>query len=215
MKTIEIPFLPLPTPDASLERISVLLDEYEQHWIENGWFNSYPYQPKVAFSAAHGGNCFYLKYYVYEQPVLARFVHSNDPVYKDSCVELFITFDKASYYNLEFNSLGTCLMEFGPHRQDRIKAQPLLIHKIKRYGSYINDPNQPDKPVIAWQLTLIIPVEIFEQHSIASFSGKRIWANFQKCGDDTPQPHFLSWNKIDTPAPDFHQPHFFGELRFL
>ncbi|WP_449033796.1 carbohydrate-binding family 9-like protein, partial [Prevotella sp.] len=27
--------------------------------------------------------------------------------------------------------------------------------------------------------------------------------------------HFLSWNPIDLPAPDFHRPDFFGEIRFL
>jgi hypothetical protein len=37
-------------------------------------------------------------------------------------------------------------------------------------------------------------------------------ANFYKCGDETPEPHFLSWNPIDLPKPNFHVPQFFGQL---
>jgi hypothetical protein len=39
-----------------------------------------------------------------------------------------------------------------------------------------------------------------------------IRANFYKCGDLTAHPHFLSWNPIDLPKPDFHRPEFFGTL---
>ena len=43
---------------------------------------------------------------------------------------------------------------------------------------------------------------------------KSIKANFFKCADGTPHIHFLSWNPIGTPSPDFHRPAFFGELFF-
>jgi hypothetical protein len=45
-----------------------------------------------------------------------------------------------------------------------------------------------------------------------SLSGKKIKANFYKCGDKTEEPHYLSWSPIDTPEPDFHVPSFFGLL---
>ena len=38
--------------------------------------------------------------------------------------------------------------------------------------------------------------------------------NFYKCGDMLSKPHFLSWNPIDTPSPDFHVPASFGLLTF-
>ena len=41
-----------------------------------------------------------------------------------------------------------------------------------------------------------------------------IRANFYKCADRTAHPHFLAWNRVDAPAPDFHRPDFFGELIF-
>ena len=39
-------------------------------------------------------------------------------------------------------------------------------------------------------------------------------ANFYKCGDRLKQQHYLSWNPIDLPRPNFHCPEFFGELTF-
>jgi hypothetical protein len=44
---------------------------------------------------------------------------------------------------------------------------------------------------------------------------EKIMGNFYKCADETISPHYLSWNPIDAPAPDFHRPEFFGEIHFL
>jgi hypothetical protein len=38
--------------------------------------------------------------------------------------------------------------------------------------------------------------------------------NFYKCGDSLSVPHFLSWQPIDNPTPNFHLEKFFGELDF-
>lgn len=34
-------------------------------------------------------------------------------------------------------------------------------------------------------------------------------AGFYKCGDETGRPHYGSWQKVETDAPDFHRPEFF------
>ncbi|MDE6269894.1 MAG: hypothetical protein K2M12_03440, partial [Muribaculaceae bacterium] len=44
--------------------------------------------------------------------------------------------------------------------------------------------------------------------------GKQLRANFYKCGDLLSTPHFLSWNRVDTPHPDFHRPEYFGAIKF-
>ncbi len=36
--------------------------------------------------------------------------------------------------------------------------------------------------------------------------------NLNKCASATSAPHYLSWNPIDTPTPDFHRPEFFGKI---
>ena len=42
--------------------------------------------------------------------------------------------------------------------------------------------------------------------------GMTLRANFYKCGDDTAQPHYIAWNAVDHPTPNFHLPQYFGEL---
>ena len=49
---------------------------------------------------------------------------------------------------------------------------------------------------------------------IESFDGKEMGANFYKCGDELPTPHFLSWNPIEWAEPSFHRPEQFGKLIF-
>ena len=41
---------------------------------------------------------------------------------------------------------------------------------------------------------------------------QQLRVNFYKCADKTKRPHFVSWQPIDLPNPDFHCPEFFGEL---
>lgn len=160
---------------------------------------------------AHREEAIYVKFYASEPYVLARFHAPNDPVYRDSCVEFFVAFDNAGYYNLEFNCLGTCLMQYGKDITHRESIDPAIIRQIKTYAALQQEGVGPCR----WELTLAIPLTVFKHHRLASVAERTIRANFQKCGDDTLQPHFLTWQKIETPGPDFHQPRFFGEVTFL
>ncbi|MDE6137165.1 MAG: hypothetical protein K2F97_06800, partial [Muribaculaceae bacterium] len=56
----------------------------------------------------------------------------------------------------------------------------------------------------------VIPLDLIGVH----YEGKPVEmrGNFYKCASATSQPHYLSWNPIDTPEPDFHRPEFFGKL---
>jgi Carbohydrate-binding family 9 len=66
-----------------------------------------------------------------------------------------------------------------------------------------------------WTITIAIPREVFFHHKIKKLTGKTFMANFYKCGDKLPEPHYVTWNPVETPAPDFHQPGYFGLLRFM
>ena len=61
-----------------------------------------------------------------------------------------------------------------------------------------------------WRVTVVIPFSLIgvDPENLP----ERLRANFYKCGDKTAHPHFLSWNPVGTPSPDFHRPDFFGEL---
>ena len=63
-------------------------------------------------------------------------------------------------------------------------------------------------------MALIIPTGTAFHSQIATLDGARMTANFYKCGDKLQTPHFLSWNRIDLPSPNFHRPDFFGTLEF-
>jgi hypothetical protein len=65
-----------------------------------------------------------------------------------------------------------------------------------------------------WTLTVAVPIEAFSLSPVTALSGRTLRANFYKCGDELPTPHFLSWSPIKTPKPSFHEPRFFGDLFF-
>ena len=53
-------------------------------WLDND------YRPRVEIRACYSRRYIYLSFKVFESRIRARFTRFQDPVYKDSCVELFI-----------------------------------------------------------------------------------------------------------------------------
>ena len=182
------------------------------------WSEAYPYRPDVSFRIAHTGEAILLHFKVREEAVRAVAGRDNGPVWKDSCVEFFVspTCDD-TYYNIESNCVGNILLHYGPKGTSRQPADPETISLIRRWSSLGKDPiMQPlsEADGIAWEYVEIIPREVLFGDSIAQFSGKEMTANFYKCGDDLPTPHFLSWAPIELPRPQFHAPEFFRKIRF-
>ena len=174
-------------------------------------WKKFPYKPAASFSIAHSSDCIYLKYFVSEKEI--RYVNReiNSPVYEDSCVEFFIQFDSKGYYNLEFNCAGTILVGFGKNKSKRNLLSPELIGLIKCKAK-LKELTSPRS--FYWELTIVIPIQLFIHHDLKTFEGIRARANFYKCGDLLPDPHFLAWSCIESETPNFHLPEFFGELQF-
>jgi hypothetical protein len=65
-----------------------------------------------------------------------------------------------------------------------------------------------------WELTYRIPVfflrSLFPGYVLEP--GTVIRANCYKCGDLTAKPHYLSWNPVVNPTPDFHRSCDFGTM---
>lgn len=196
-----------------MEEISRKLNHIHQERITNAPWEAYPYKPEVAFAMAHNGKTIFLKYYVEEKHVRAVNSEPNQPVYEDTCVEFFISFDgEAEYYNFEFNCAGTCLLGFGEDRMNRELIDPEFIKKISFVNAIKAATNEDSN--WAWELSLSVPLNVFKYHDFSSLSGKKCLANFYKCGDKLPEPHFLAWNSIISDSPNFHLPEFFGSLEF-
>ena len=217
MKQMIVPFLAGTGQPLDLEQVSTLLDAQPFHPIAEQPWPHYPNRAQAGFAIAHSGDALYLKFRVAEPYVLATCRQANEPVYRDSCVEFFLApdLDRQTYYNLEFNCTGTCLMGYGPrHLAQREYLPAALSDKIRRRASLQAGP-AATPGLISWELTLAIPLEVFCYHSLPSLQGLQGSANFYKCGDDLPEPHFLSWNPIVAQDPNFHLPEFFGDICFL
>lgn len=174
--------------------------------------------PAVSFFAGWNESGIFLCYQVKEKESLRRFSGLNDPVWKDSCVEFFIQPDSAEpfYCNFEFNSLGGFLSQQGKNREDRIFITPQEAQTVFRsafYESKSEVVNGICTFEANWTLRVFLPKALLEARKIQLEAGRVYRCNFYKCGDELQDVHFLSWNRVETPSPDFHTPAFFGEMQ--
>lgn len=180
------------------------------------WKDAYPYCPEVKFRVAANSLSFFLHFQVTEDSIRARYGTDNGKVWTDSCVEFFSQpTDDGIYYNLECNCIGTVLLGAGVGRNNREHANAETLGSIQRWASLGRRPFEEKRGRTTWEVALIVPFAAFFKHRIRVMEGRTIKANFYKCGDELAQPHFLSWNPIQLPNPDFHCPEFFGELSVL
>lgn len=188
------------------------LQSLEWHIVDYvNWPDSYPYKPGVAFQIGYTADEVVLHFAVEENFVKAQYVRPNEAVFEDSCVEFFISFDqKNTYYNIEFNVLGTGLIGYGPAdktQRNRLKAEQ--IEQVSTASSVVQVDGKK-----RWNMVMLIPLATFQLEG-KDLAGVKAHANFYKCGDMLPEPHFISWQPIHFPKPNFHKPEFFGEIQFV
>ena len=180
------------------------------------WPAEYPYCPEAAFRAAWSPEGLVLHYRVNEQSVRAHYAEDGGKVWTDSCVECFVrNADDDTYYNIECNCIGTLLAASGNGRHNRVPVAPELRSAVLRWTSLGSEAFEERHEPTAWEVALVIPVALFAAHPLRLEAGATLRANFYKCGDELSVPHFLSWNPIKVPEPDFHRPEYFGELELM
>lgn len=153
-----------------------------------------------------------------------RCVHRKfqDPVYEDSCVEVFLQpKPDRGYLNFEMSCGGALLAS---HVTDE-RRTPDGFAAFRKLGAEegrqvlrrsslpsIVDP-EIDAPV-DWELAFFVPAAVLEGcvGPIGSLAGQEWRANLYKCGDKTSHPHWAAWSPVDTL--NFHLPRCFGTLRF-
>ncbi|MCX6335632.1 MAG: carbohydrate-binding family 9-like protein [Bacteroidia bacterium] len=215
MKTLEAGRLEFDSEHPDPDSVSARLDGLKRNHIDQLNWESFSYKPEAAFSIGYTSREIMLKYYISEDYFKAEKTESNQNVFEDSCVEFFLSpSDDGIYYNLEFNGIGTCLFGTGTSRENRIKADPQIIEKIRRISSAGKDPVAERKGKFTWTITVVIPVEVFFHHNLKTLKGRTFTANFYKCGDKLSVPHYLTWRPVRTSKPDFHRPEFFGTISF-
>ncbi len=133
-----------------------------------------------------------------------------DPVYTDSCLEFFADWlGDGRYINMEMNANGTLLSCIGTDRHART---PIAEMTEEGYIFPVSARRLPDR----WYVLATVPTDLLaailgvpEPEVGPGFTFR---GNFYKCGDDTAIPHYGMWSPVETEAPDFHRPEFFGTL---
>lgn len=198
-----------------VESVPALLDDEKVGFQPINTVNwaVFPYAPSVEFRMAHTDDAILLHFKVREASVRAVAGKDNGPVWQDACVEFFsIPAGDGVYYNMECNCVGTLLIGAGAERNNRQHAPQEVLDKVQRWSSLGRKAFAERVGDCSWEVALVIPYSAFFLHNITSLDGKSIRANFYKCGDELQTPHFLSWNPIELPKPNFHCPEFFGTL---
>jgi hypothetical protein len=173
--------------------------------------------PLTEVRGVHTDSFCYLAFRVFENEPVVRHHSFQDPVYEDSCVEFFFNpFPESSndYVNLEINAAGVLLAQIGSGRRERRWLAAAEVQELQIWSSQDKLPSGA-RAVEDWAVGLKIPFAFFSVlygRSLALPFKAR--GNFYKCGDRTGRPHYGCWSPVQCPAPDFHQPAYFGALVF-
>ncbi|WP_251619905.1 carbohydrate-binding family 9-like protein [Odoribacter lunatus] len=209
-----IPYLPELSSSCMQEEDNLFDTLPAQPVACNNWEKEFPYAPQVSFRIAHNNEAVFIRFDVRENYTMAKVTEDNGEVWTDSCVEFFLALDDTGYYNFEFSCIGKALAGFRKERHNATHGTPEVMHTIKRHSSLGNKNFDERTGDNCWSLTVAIPATALFKHKIRQFGGLKATANVYKCGDHLSKPHFLSWQPIDTPAPNFHVPAFFTEVEF-
>ncbi len=149
----------------------------------------------------------------FEENIRCECTKRDDPVYTDSCLELFLMpfEDDSRYVNFEVNQNGVYLSEIGTGRSDRVFIKELThlepeIHTIK-----IEEQGKK-----AWGYEIILSEKFISELYQKKFSvcETTVKGNFYKCADGSVTPHYGTHFPVKTENPDFHRPEFFGNIIF-
>lgn len=176
-------------------------------------------QPRALARLLYDGQALYGLFTVADENTRCVCREFMDPVYEDSCVELFLQpGGRAGYFNFEFSGGGAALSSFitDPTRvPGGFRASTPLTAaegaQIQRCGTL---PGGEIKGPVSWMLSFRIPWSLITARSgvPAPSPGNRWRGNFYKCGDRTAKPHWAAWSPVD--ALNFHLPACFGEMVF-
>ena len=212
MRFLKIPYLPVLNPADLLSAGAVMAADAAKLPIDTVNWVEYPYLPAVKAELARSAEFLFIRFIVLERTVKAVYVEDGSPVHDDSCVEFFVKMPDSPYYmNFEFNCIGACDASRRITRSEKTPLTSMEYSSIYRYSSFSERAAFAEKDSLQqWFLTVAIPFRLL---GIAPEAlPEKIMANFYKCADDTSHPHYVSWNPIDLPSPNFHCPEFFGEL---
>ncbi len=166
------------------------------------------YKPLVFAQLSYDNQGFLVKYTVGEKNPKRTKTEHFESVHLDSCVEFFANFDPDHddhYFNFETNANGAMNVAYRASRNDSI----LLTHEEVESFEIT--------PVIFsdhWEVGYKIGFDFIKKY-VKDFDISKcndIKANFYKCGDETESEHYICYNHVGHPTPDFHRPEYFARI---
>lgn len=176
------------------------------------WEN-YPHNPGTEFYLGFSEEGLVLSFRTSHDYIRTQIKKTNDMVCRDSCVELFFSFDSLYYYNLEINANGVVHLGYGPSRGSRELFSPASIREYLKVFPSKNFSLEEEGDISDWSILATIDKEILKagwrwDGAVPS----KIYLNAYKCGDLTKVPHYVTLFPIETLSPDFHRPEFFVKV---
>jgi hypothetical protein len=213
MKSLHVPIQNVSLYETVADKIKVLKEAGAVAEINQvNWKDQFPVELPVTVRVAHDKQKLYLLYNITGEQLRAVNTKDFGSVWEDSCVEFFMQREgQSGYINFECNVLGALLSRKHESRDKAVSQSDEVMASIKRHST-IKHRYENGKQVSDWLMCLEIPKKALGFADSESLSRQKIKANFYKCGDETPEPHYISWNRINLPEPNFHVPQFFGLL---
>ncbi|MEQ9455138.1 MAG: carbohydrate-binding family 9-like protein, partial [Phycisphaeraceae bacterium] len=221
------PATPRPTYVARRAKRPPVLEGHDALWsmadvarVEHFHERSSSHHPKTTARLLYDEDNLYLRFDVEDRYVIARRTESNEPVYKDSCVEFFFQQRENHYINLEMNAIGTILLgHWKDEPREGGEVDPKLIEQVERWTSLTGPIEEEIEEPIAWHASLAIPLSLIAE--LEGDLGERKPAagvnwrcNFYKIADESSHRHWGAWAPIGERL-WFHQPAYFGHLKFV
>ena len=135
-------------------------------------------------------------------------------VCNDSCLEFFFRpTEKMDFLNFEINPNRAIFLGYGNGKDTLLRIN---FHSKREFVMQEKLDIQTKITDTGWILTYKIPFNLVQRFfpEFQPKAGLQVYGNAYKCGDETLQPHYITWNPIDLPEPAFHCPDQFGKLIF-
>lgn len=177
------------------------------------------HKPGVRVKMTYHKEMVYVIFLVEDRYVRCLRRNYQDPVYKDSAVEFFFSPSNdpsRGYFNIEINCGGTALFKFRSAEKGIVQIPKSDFEQIKISHSLPKIVYPEIVSWVIWTIEMAIPVDILKEYCQVTppAPGTEWRGNFYKIADESSQPHYLTWCKVDYPKPNFHLPQFFGILLF-
>ncbi len=177
------------------------------------WESDTPYRPDVFAKMYVYNNALTAELKCYESSPKAVYNERDGRIWCDSCLEFFVSpvKNREEYINIETNSNGFYLSEFGFMKPDRkyVKELTELTPDVKAFRS-------ADENGDFWEVKVSLTKEFISslyKINPDDVTFESVRANFYKCGDECDIPHYIAMFPVTSLPPGFHNPSCFKEFK--